>query len=343
MESVKIGIGPHYNRENFGGVLQHIKSIHNNSRFSTELVSYGPFIKYFNILKNKYNFSQKSKFLIRYFNRQVSRYNLLHLHGHPELEELFQTIIEKDIPFIYSIHMNFFKSDILGHKYENLLRHQNNNMIKFAKHSQKNVIVSEWLKGYFDERGVDSIHIPNGFDSDFLDNYLDKGIKRENFVTSVGDISNYKRSHLINEVASYFPDYTFFIVGKNSDKKSFQDLCGKEIEDNIIFKQKISNHELFQLYQKSKFCIHPSKNDTLPTCVMEALYFNTPVFVLEDSFGPKEIVSRVSNDLILSNYSDLVGNLDSFNFNRDFSSKVKDFYSWKNISPQIDEIYKEYK
>ena len=83
-------------------------------------------------------------------------------------------------------------------------------------------------------------------------------------------ISPDKKQHLVIKLARIMPDYEFVIVGKITNSEYFQKIK-RDAPRNVKIFANVSIGELTSIIKSSTFYIHPAKNDTAPSTVVEAM------------------------------------------------------------------------
>ncbi len=110
------------------------------------------------------------------------------------------------------------------------------------------------------------------------------GLVGKKYFLFVGRLEPYKRADLFVQVAKYFEDYTFVLVGKGSLEKKIKKVAFK----NTLFLKDLSDKELGVLYSNAEALIMPQREEFGYTA-LESIFFKTPVIFFEKS-GAAEIV-----------------------------------------------------
>jgi glycosyltransferase involved in cell wall biosynthesis len=94
---------------------------------------------------------------------------------------------------------------------------------------------------------------------------------------------------------------TFSIVGSGSEEQWFKDVArNSSVLDKIEWLPRVSQEELFQMYQEYDIFLFPSMHDSSGNVTVEALSFGLPIVCL-DLGGPKEIVDKSCSRIITTN------------------------------------------
>ncbi len=136
----------------------------------------------------------------------------------------------------------------------------------------KNIViipVSKYIEGVLKKRGVKTYKVI--YPPVNLSKFKYKGERKiRNRIIYFSRISPDKKQHLIIELAKNMPDYEFVIAGKITNKDYLQKIKNNA-PSNVKIYTELSIEKLVSLVKSSTFYIHPAKNDTAPSTVIEAM------------------------------------------------------------------------
>ncbi len=216
--------------------------------------------------------------------------------------------------------------------------------------SYRNVIiipVSKYIESILKKRGVKTYKVI--YPPVNINKFKYKGERKiRKRIVYFSRISPDKKQHLIIKLARIMPEYEFVIVGKVTKKEYFQKIK-KNAPKNVKIFADVSIGKLTSIVKSSTFYIHPAKNDTAPSTVIEAMAAGCIPFV-HKSGGPwidmvekgkygfgwtkieeiKEIVSKINTHEIKSLRKKVIRKSEEFS-NKNFEKKVKELLKNLNL------------
>lgn len=331
-----------------GGTRTHILNIVKYSKQKFNLIRYSPLSFYSPIYRG-------SGFLLRYkipfidpcgyylATRVLPKYDIVHTHGHPHWWDLYKKPKKIKAKYIHTVHQIYFEEDAQNEKRwvtENIL---NERMFQYCRRVDVVISVSKWLQGELEERGIDSVHIPNGVDIEKCEKanaslFREKYNIREDFFLFVGNTSRLKRAGLFIELAKKMPDKIFVMCGVGTSDISIS------VPKNVIALGCLTHKDVLNAMAACKVCIVPSSKESFGIVILEAMACKKPV-VATNITGMKEIVSGIKDGHLfeLDNLDDLFEKTckvwDNPKMGIDGYNKVKRSYDWKNVIKMVDRLY----
>lgn len=226
----------------------------------------------------------------------------------------------------------------------------------------KIIALSEEDKMYISSIGVDTnkIHVlPNAIDTDDLnkhiaidmDTKLLEQFEAKRVILFVGRIIPRKGVEYIikcvKDVIDQFDDATFILIGNGEYKLNAEQLCKEQgIEDHIIFLSGLPDEIFYSYYKLAEICILPSLSEGLPTTILEAMYFETPVVAtdipgIRSHFKDVALLIPPKNEYELS--KSIIRLLSDKELALSLRKKGKNLvvtdYTWEKVSKSYLEIY----
>lgn len=227
------------------------------------------------------------------FNKMKS-FDVIHIHNEHSFVSfmtcLYNIVLKKPIVLTCHGQLKF------GSSFKDLFEKLYSNTIgRFIFNSATKIIaLSEDDKNYIAGFGINDdkiLILPNAIDVDYLEkcvsnseiyNELRSKFVDKKLVLYVGRIIPRKGiEYLIKSigiVAKKNKNVLFVLIGDGEYKKTAEQLCEETgVSDHVLFLSGLSDESLFSYYKLSDIFILPSLSEGLPTTILEAMYFNTPV------------------------------------------------------------------
>jgi len=137
--------------------------------------------------------------------------------------------------------------------------------------------------------GVESIEIKNAFHI----SPEDKSESQHNYVLWVGKIREVKQPSLFLEIAKYFPEHKFLMIGGkayNEPRLFYKIKKDSQRIININFVGFIPHSKIFGYYKRAILLVNTSKIEGFPNVFLEAWMHSTPVISL--NIDPDGIISK---------------------------------------------------
>ncbi|NMB56392.1 glycosyltransferase family 4 protein [Candidatus Beckwithbacteria bacterium] len=119
-------------------------------------------------------------------------------------------------------------------------------------------------------------------------------IKKENYFITVGSTSKFKGIDFLIRTIALLPKnvrYPLIIIGDKGRDHKYINYLAKKMQVKIIQKNKISDSELNDLYNKSKLLLAAAINEPFGLSLIESLSAGTRVIAINEG-GYKEIISN---------------------------------------------------
>jgi glycosyltransferase involved in cell wall biosynthesis len=223
------------------------------------------------------------------------------------------------------------------------------NKIITVSHATKNSLVNDF--------GVDASKIEilyNGVDIKKYDSVTVDGTV-ENQIIFIGRFAPHKHvDHLIrsvHEIKKVIPSIQLLIIGKGEEKDALIDLTNQlNLEDNVTFKQNLSDEELIQSIKESEILVLPSTREGFGMVLAEANACYKPVITYA-SGGTVEVVQDGYNGFLIQSEDtqcltnkirELLENKDlQENYGLNGRRKVEQDFDWDKIVNQYIIILKK--
>ncbi len=187
--------------------------------------------------------------------------------------------------------------------------------------------------------------VPNGLDSEFLENKPILKLGRLINALYMGRIEKVKRADWIVEASKKNKDYVFTIFGPHQDKS----LNGIEETDNlkIINKPYDSSTEFIEVCKAQDIFILPSIRESFGIVGLEAMSQGL-LLISSNTFGVKEYLINGENGFIVNNSSELIDLLKKLKTMNNIDSIIQkgreasEKYSINYIAPKLLKIYTKF-
>ena len=164
--------------------------------------------------------------------------------------------------------------------------------------------------------------------------------KKENSLIAVSLWDYGRKPEVYQDIIEKIPDFTLYFVGnfriKELEDKFKDEIKKRKLEKKVTMKQGISEYELLELYQKSKFVIRFGFGEYGLGSAMEA-FQNCDPLIINSDLGTAELVNRYSCGIVLNSISasDIKKFIDENNNENSYKTlqnnivKLSNDYSWK--------------
>lgn len=272
---------------------------------------------------------------------------VIHTHGDPWITKKIGSLKGRKFKWVHSYHSIYFKKD-WNYNLASWRLEMNKINTTYAQKADVKIAVSKWLKKYLWEHyNIDAIYIPNGVDTDKLDEIKPNRFieKRHiiNFNLFVGDTTSIKGVDLYLKLAQKHPSDTFVLIGKGLTTEWLKEQ--NYTLNNVKALGPLPHIKTLEAIKDCTRLIITSKSETLPTLLIEALYFEK-VTISPNNYGCSEIINnpRIGiqyepeslQDLSLKYRSSFTNNQLNLSLAKD---RVLKEYTWKKIANQLLEIY----
>lgn len=354
---MNIAIGPLIGE--YGGVAQHIRNIIKYSKNSFRPITSSPFsIRYsdkrFKLLIAR--FANKCRLRVDIYGMSLSRvlssqFDIVHLHGHPWWPEIYWRPKHRYAKYVHTIHQVYLKEDSLNEKAWRYRKWLNNLMFESCRKSDVVISVAKWQQKLLLREGIKSVHIANGVNVSECEKanpitFREKYGISVDFFLFAGRIDKYKRPELFVELAKKMPHKLFVMIGRDCSLSNLIAYMKTKVPENIICLGELPRRDVLDAFAASRVYVLPSKNDTFPTTLMEAMACKKTVIAAANA-GPKEIVTHGNDGFLFE--PDSIDDLyekssiawDCPELGLKAYEKVRENFDWTVLIKQVDEVYKE--
>ncbi len=299
-----------------------------------------------------YNFK---KILKKY----LSYVDVVHLHEYRTYQNLitYKYATKYGIPYVVQPHGSvpiMMKNKILQILFNKLCGNQ------LLKDCNKIIALTDAEKIQLISKGVDKDKIaviPNGINFKTNINLKNNSMFRKKYrinkdeiiLLYVGRINKIKGLDLLifsfSELVKKYENCRLIIVGDDDGflKELKKIIAEFDLEKNVIFSGFLENDEKFSAYKESDIFVLPSRYETFPVSLIEALYFNLPSVTTKCVDIPQ--LSDVATFVDFDKKS-LFSGLEYVIEHRGYLKlrlKNKNFgaFNWKNIVSDIESLYYE--
>jgi glycosyltransferase involved in cell wall biosynthesis len=299
---------------------------------------------------------------------RIDGFDLIHLH-HPFIfgsEMIWTNSWLRNTPYIVTHHNNLKDNGVKGKVfklYSSLSTPILFNSAKMCAFVSLEHAAHNGYKHSISMAPQKYVEIPNGVDVEFFSPKVDgKKIREKNgicddaivllFIGVLDSAHHYRRVDLLINSLSKLDEKSVYliIVGDGGQLKNYRDLVDNlGLTSQVHFLGRVPHNELPPIYTAADIFILPSViQEAFPLVVLEAMACGKPVIV-SDLPGVRSMIDDGRNGLLVQpgNLQDLVKKinilLESADKRRDYGNcgrlKVKQQYTWKNIIPQLENLY----
>lgn len=333
----KVIIAPVYSSG--GGVTNHIKMIHKNTKIKTHIYLPNLVLRILKIINIK---------PASFYNISKLRTKIIHSHvDNQTIEQSFEAQ-KKGVKWINTYHSFYFEDQWEG-GLQKWQKDINSTLINVAKNADIKISVSKWLQNFFKEDySIETVYIPNGVNVDECNkananHFIDK-FGLSDFILFSGNLSDVKDPIMFVKLAQNNPDFLFVMTGSDLIKENIENKYKIDLPVNIKPLGGLSRKDAINAVAACKIMVSTSKSEGLPTAIMEAMILQRTI-VAPNSYGCQEVLNYGECGYLYEPY-----NLQSLNemfhkalADKDIVIKAKQYaeenYDWKKIIPQIDEQY----
>ena len=157
--------------------------------------------------------------------------------------------------------------------------------------------------------------------------------KEQKYILWISNFRNFKRPEWFIELATYFPDESFIMVGADLDKELYA-YCKARCEtiNNIEFKGSLSLNEVNKLFQVSKLFVCTSEIEGFPNTFLQAWANAIPVL---STFDPSNVIEKNKLGVYCVDFDSLkIGLINILSDDKQKNELTINNYFDKNHSPQ---------
>lgn len=350
---MKIAIGP---LGKHGGTSEHVRNIIKYSKYELIPITLTPYSLYY---KYRFNINIASWILTKVrieradiygllLSKRLAQFDIVHLHGAPYWPEIYRRPKNAHAKYIHTVHKINRKEDSRNERRWKYKQWLNELMFKSCRASDVVISVAKWQQELLLEEGIESIYIPNGVNTEVCksanpERFREKYKIYDDFYIFGGNISKYKRPDLFVKLARELPNRVFVMAG-GVTRDNLMTRFNINIPKNVICLGSLPYNDVIDAFSACRVLVLPSKNDTFPTALMEAMACKKPV-VAANNAGPKEIVTDGVDGFLFEpdNEDDLYEKACKAWEHPEAGikgyEKVKEQFDWKIVIKKIDAVY----
>lgn len=221
----------------------------------------------------------------------------------------------------------------------------------------KTVAKTNYVKNLLNDKGVNNVEVlPVGLDFDLLNcDYNNNSIQdlrnkygfdnKDNIILFVGKLEPYKSPlgivDIFNEIYLKNNDSKLLIVGDGSLKDNLITLLkNKNLYEKVTIIPKINNKDIWELYRISNKFVSLNKDEIFGMSIMEAMYYELPVYSL-NAPGPNEIIEDKESGYLFNDIEDMKNNI-VYDCNKmigiNAHKRIEDKFNWKNFVNYIEKL-----
>jgi glycosyltransferase involved in cell wall biosynthesis len=346
---MRIALGP---LPYVGGTRTHILNIAKYSSHKINLIEYSPLSFYYPRYKGK-------GFLIRhkipftdpygyYLAKLVlSKYDVVHTHGHPHWCDIYKKPKKSKAKYIHTVHQIYYKEDY-DDKIWPWFNVLNERLFQYCKEADVVISVSRWVQEVLEERGIQSVYIPNAVDLEECEKANASVFRKKynidkDFFIFVGSMTKLKRPNLFIELAKRMPDKVFVMIGTGTSNAELKRSI-TQLPENIIGLGRMDHQDVLNAIAASRVVIVPSSKETCSAVMLEGMACKKPV-IATDSSGLKEVSTDKNLLFKLDNINELQEKAykawDDPTLGLSGYEKVKKEYDCRIVIKQIDRLYED--
>ncbi|OGW44372.1 MAG: hypothetical protein A2Y66_07300 [Nitrospirae bacterium RBG_13_41_22] len=299
----------------------------------------------------------------KWLSKSLNDIDIAHMHGHRHLLNniAFETLKEKNIPYVFSAHGTFLRIErqLFLKKIFDLF--WGNKIIQNASHF---IAVSGKEADQYVSVGIPREKISvvyNGIDVEAYRELPEKGVFRDRYnlmdkkiVLYLGKITPRKGIDVLVKAIAELPhsDTVLVIAGNDMGFKSAVDRLVKEfgVQKGVIFTGLLVGEEKLAAYRDADVLVYPAVYEIFGLVPFEAIMCGTPVIVTDDC-GCGEIIGKIGAGYVVK-YGDVQGLkdriLEVLKNKKEAQEKVqkgKEFIQrnlrWEKIAYEMEKVYEK--
>lgn len=270
------------------------------------------------------------------------------------IPKIYKWSLKKSITFIPYIGTINSKS---SNKIVRLLMNINKKRIVSIYRKVDVVAKTNALKEELNQLSINNVFVaPVGLDFDLLNkNYLDVNIdsikakygynEKDKVVLLIGRIEEDRNPldsvAVIKTLFNYDNNYRLLIVGKGSLEKQLKDAFEFEGLDNYVKHiSQIPNENMWEVYRMADRLISFSKTEIFGMSILEAMYYETPVFVV-NAPGPNDIIKNKQTGFLYLSSNEMSINIikeNIINIGKQAHDSIVNDFSWDAVAKTVESI-----
>mgnify|MGYP006277829567 FL=1 len=327
-----------------GGVRNHLLAIRDHSRFTVGLLPPDELLPF--VARQQYRRVFQEMLDDRFLREQP----LVHSHVCPWLVSACARERAGRKPWVHTYHTLYFPE----HWQNGLKEWQkeiNHAALEIAPQADVRISVAKWLQKHLQEaHGIEALYIPNGVDvvkceqADPERFIQDTGLNQH--VLFAGSLRDIKNPSDFVRLAQKMPDRQFVMIGQDISAANIKQRLGLEVPRNLTALGQMPHERVLDAIAASSCFVLTSRNEGLPTAVMEAMALQRPC-VVPDLDGSQEVVDFGKAGYVYRHDSldDLVAKTEAALQDRNIGARARQRvvqeYDWCRVIRRLDAVYEE--
>ncbi len=284
---------------------------------------------------NIQNIIKSNQLNAKYFIDQFGKVDIIHAHvAHPGGYIARELAAEFQVPLVVTEHMSPFPFRAYTDN-----RDFGRWMSPVYRDAATNIAVSTALQEMMQNRGIESIVLPNLVDERFFVPSSTPYDSKE--ILAIGRLENQKGYEYLlrafQGVMKSNPEHHLTIIGEGSQRQQLLGLAAEMgLDNHVRWRGECSREEIRDALQQASFLVLSSLHENLPLVLLEALACGKPI-VATACNGPEDIVNETNGLLakvadvedlqeqmqaMINGRSEYDGDAIRSDFERSYSSKV---------------------
>lgn len=295
------------------------------------------------------NFAAITHAFISILDALGRKFDVIHFQGiGPSLLIFLFRIFNSKVKIVATLHSFDYYNDKWSYLAKKMLRLGERLMCKTA---HQVIVLTESSKEYVKiQYGIEAALIPNGaklYNNESYDKITPWGLAKDEYIVSVSRIIKLKGlQYLIEAFRQVKTDKKLVIVGDGDYLSELKKMAVGD--DRIVFTGNQGGRTLDQLYANAFLFVQSSEMEGLSIALLEAMAHQTACLVSDipanqDAIGQAgfEFKSKDIDDL-KTRLQNLMDNPDQVKVKAQLAyQRVRDHFSWDDISRRVLEIYKK--
>ena len=159
-------------------------------------------------------------------------------------------------------------------------------------------------------------------------------------IVFVGGLVKRKRINEFLQLAKYYPQIRFNIVGDGSERNNLE----KNASFNVVFHGVLSHAKINAIFQQSDLMFLPAKSEGFPKVILESASVGIPSIVY-NTYGASNWMIHRANGFIVNNFDDvkevvneLLNNSKLLQSISENTKKLANEYNWKNLIKDWEKV-----
>lgn len=327
-----------------GGVRHHMLAIQAYSRFKAMLIPPD------DVLRAIVREDRVRDFQNAVDGMGLDGFRLVHTHADPWIIKACGAPHNRRFAWVHTYHTLYFGAHWRG-GLADWQKETNDALIGAAPKADVRISVARWLQTHLEETyGITSVYVPNGVDVARCDaadgaRFVARTGLRD-FVLFAGSIRDVKNPGDFVRLASALPRMGFVMIGEGLSPAAVVSELGLSVPPNLCVFGQHSHDEVLDAIAACRCFVVTSRNEGLPTVLMEAMALRRPC-VAPDLDGSMEAIGDQRYGFVYrhGDFDSLVAQtraaLEDQTVGSQARERVLREYDWRVVIKAIDRIYAE--